>query len=129
MNPQLQEQIAQHHLRKTYGQQGGDMARAARVWYSGSAGASDLRPKPNEPSPNEYAAQVIARACASTPQVYGPPKPTASYDSEKHEVVVKIETPPGVAATVTSRQTAANNLKNPKVAVKTAPVQAPKSGN
>lgn len=58
-NPTLQDQIAATKLQRAVQQYG--LEGAARWWYSGTAAPSDKRPKPNEPSPNEYAASVLKR--------------------------------------------------------------------
>lgn len=58
-SPKLQDKIAQFQLQKAYGKYGA--AGAARWWYSNSAQSSDRRPAAGEPTPNEYAAQVLGR--------------------------------------------------------------------
>ena len=58
-SPQLQEQIARHQLGKAQGKYGSE--GAARWWYSNNAAPSDKRPNAGEPTPNEYASNVLRR--------------------------------------------------------------------
>lgn len=61
-NPQLQEKIALHQLKRQFDAHGAE--KAALWWYSGSTSPKniDVRPAKNEPTPREYAASVVKRA-------------------------------------------------------------------
>lgn len=58
-NPALQEKIVDHQLKQAFNKYGPE--GAARWWYSNSPFASNKKPAANEPSPNQYAAQVTGR--------------------------------------------------------------------
>ena len=61
-NPQIQERVALHQLKKQFDAHGPE--KAALWWYSGSTSPKniDKRPAKNEPTPREYAASVVSRA-------------------------------------------------------------------
>lgn len=58
-NPNIQQKIVEHQLLSAYQRYGAE--GAARWWYSNSPNPSNKRPAKGEPTPNEYAMQVLGR--------------------------------------------------------------------
>lgn len=62
-SPKIQDAIARKKLEEAYAKHGAE--GAARWWYSNSPNPSDKRPRPNEPSPNEYAQKLLTSISAA----------------------------------------------------------------
>lgn len=125
-NPQWQEKIARHQLSRAYGQYGA--AGAARWWYSNSAAPSDKRPAANEPTPNEYASQVLARMGSGGGGLGGSGAATVRHVFEiRGNVAVAGNPSPALTAAVTTK--VARDLLQSGARVVTPPrVVSPRTG-
>ncbi|MDA3439932.1 hypothetical protein MJ046_06220 [Acinetobacter bereziniae] len=98
-SPELQHKIIDFKLKQAYDKYGD--VRAARWWYSNNPNPSDRKPTPNEPSPNQYASEVIKRMMeeerkqksASQPQVNLTVQNTVHANTAS---TTKVTTPQGV---------------------------------
>ena len=123
---QLQEKISQFQLGKAYDKHGA--AGAARWWYSNSAAPSNARPARGEPTPNEYAAQVVGRM--------GRPSAVAGVGAggtaQRVSVVISgnvgIDGKPNAAATQGTVSAIVKGLARTGIPVKVASVQSARPG-
>lgn len=83
-NPQIQERIALHQLKKQFTTHGPE--KAALWWYSGSTNPKnmDKSPAPGEPTPRQYAASVLKRAGGQPSTL---PTPQASQQASQRPLL------------------------------------------
>lgn len=96
---ELQNKIVDFKLKQAYEKYGA--VGAARWWYSNNPNSSDKRPRPNEPSPNQYASEVISRMMKSESKNNSvlQPQVNLTVQNTVHAntaITTKVTTPQGV---------------------------------